>query len=113
MKVGCPLASCVGATWSATGQVFLSRRGNVRAGIRCDNCGAVFSSVLPEAVEAARVIVEGRGDRMPVAVPKVEPEPFVRTSRKRQSSSPVTLGASRSEIDRLLARLKLTGRLDF
>lgn len=114
MTVGCPRASCVGASWSATGQAFLSRRGNVRVGIRCDHCGAVFSSVLPEAVEAARVLVEARGERMPVAVPRDEPTPFVPVRTRKVVERP-TLGASKADLDRLLNRLgiKPPPRLDF
>lgn len=111
MTVGCRRPLCDGAPWAATGQAWITHRGNVRVGVVCKGCGAVFSSVLPEAVEATRVILEAQGKRMPVAVPREPLEPTIRQKRTRRDE--IRLGAGDEDIKKLLGRLKMTGRLDF
>lgn len=69
MTIDCP-RGCRGK-WRATGRTFLSRRQRQRAQLVCDVCGTLFSSGLPEAIEAAKGVTPERAEAPPVPVPSL------------------------------------------
>lgn len=68
MTVACP-RGCTGR-WRATGRVFPSRRGRLRAFLVCETCGQSFSSGLSAALVAATAVRAANGDA-PVEEPPV------------------------------------------
>lgn len=76
MKVECPRCSLhpvlsKTAKWIATGLLVQSRLRFPKAQLQCAQCGQVWSSGLPAALEAATVVRQQRGDEPVIPPPAI------------------------------------------
>ncbi len=65
MRVQCPKGRCRSERWNPTGRVDANRRGRLAAVVQCQKCGYRWLSTLPEALNAAKVLLESQGQEMP------------------------------------------------
>lgn len=65
MRVQCFKAHCQSVRWNPTGRLETNRHGRLAAVIRCEKCGYHWLSTLPEALDAAKTLLESQGREMP------------------------------------------------